>query len=88
VFEVFSESEPGGTRTHNRPLRSPIVTDSKPLPDKAFPSAAPVGRTTGRTHNTEGAPVDPELAALAAAWPTLPDHIRAAVRAMLGTVTG
>jgi len=37
---------------------------------------------------TEGGPVDPELAALVAAWPTLPDHIRAAVRAMLGTVTG
>jgi len=28
------------------------------------------------------------LAALVAAWPTLPDHIRAAVRALLGTVTG
>jgi len=32
-------------------------------------------------------PVDPDLAALVAAWPTLPDHIRAAVRALLGTVT-
>jgi len=27
------------------------------------------------------------LAALVAAWPTLPDHIRVAVRALLGTVT-
>jgi len=27
------------------------------------------------------------LAALVAAWPTLPDHIKAAVRALLGTVT-
>ncbi len=71
-----------------RGILSPHAADSKTLPDKAFPSAAPVGRTTGRTHNTEGAPVDPELAALVAAWPTLPDHIRAAVRALLGTVTG
>jgi len=71
-----------------RGILSPHAADSIPLPDKAFPSAAPVGRTTGRTHNTEGGPVDPELAALVAAWPTLPDHIRAAVRALLGTVTG
>jgi len=31
-----------------------------------------------------GAVPDPELAALAAAWPTLPDHIRAAIRALVG----
>jgi hypothetical protein len=29
-----------------------------------------------------------DLAALVAAWPTLPDHIRAAIRALVGTVTG
>jgi hypothetical protein len=29
---------------------------------------------------------DAELAALVTAWPTLPEHIRAAIRALLGTV--
>lgn len=45
------------------------------------------GRTTGRTSMTsEGGIPDPDLAALVAAWPTLPARIRAAVLALVGTV--
>jgi hypothetical protein len=31
---------------------------------------------------------DGDLAALVAAWPTLPEPIKAAIRALLGTVAG
>src|SRR5262249_28889401 len=34
----------------------------------------------------EGGILDPDLAALVVAWPTLPDPIRAAIRALVGTV--
>ena len=33
-------------------------------------------------------PLDPDLAHLVAAWATLPEHIRSAIRALLGTVAG
>lgn len=36
----------------------------------------------------EGGISDPDLAALVAAWPTLPEPIRVAIRAMVGTVAG
>jgi hypothetical protein len=32
-------------------------------------------------------PTDPEFVALAAAWPTLPDRIKAAIRALVGVGT-
>ena len=32
-------------------------------------------------------PTDPDVARLVAAWPTLPEHIKAAIRALVGTVT-
>ena len=35
---------------------------------------------------SEGGIPDADLAALVAPWPTLPDHIRAAIRALVGTV--
>jgi hypothetical protein len=48
------------------------------------------GRTAGRTRHesreSEGGIPDADLAALVAAWPALPDHIRAAIRALVGTV--
>jgi len=42
---------------------------------------------SGRSDTTEVGPDDPELAALVASWPTLPDHIKAAVRALVGIAT-
>lgn len=37
---------------------------------------------------SEGGIPDADLATLVAAWPTLPDPIRAAIRALVGTVVG
>ena len=49
----------------------------------------PSRRTARRTSDTsEGGNSDAGLAAVMAAWPTLPDHIRAAVRALIDTATG
>ena len=62
----------------------------KPIPHKAVTANADSGRTTGRTRpeseRSEGGIADADLAALVAAWPTLPDPIRAAIRALVGTV--
>ena len=50
-------------------------------------SIAPSGCTAGCTgEQSEGGIPDAELAALVAAWPTLPEPIKAAIRAMLGSV--
>ena len=65
-----------------RGILSPLNPGAIPLPDKAIPHAT----TIGRSDRSEGGILDPELAALVAAWPTLPDHIKTAVRALLGTV--
>ncbi len=40
----------------------------------------------GRTR--EGGIADADLAALVTAWPALPEPIKAAIRALLGTVAG
>ena len=67
---------------------SPLAADSIPLPDKPFPSAAPVGRSARRGDTTPNGDTDPELVALVAAWPTLPDPINAAIRALVGIAAG
>ena len=47
----------------------------------------PPGCTAGCTgEQSEGGIPDAELAALVAAWPTLPEPIKAAIRALLGSV--
>ena len=47
-------------------------------------------RPTGGAES--GAPaalaLDPDLSRVVAAWPTLPDHIRAAIRALVGITAG
>jgi hypothetical protein len=74
-----------GTRTRNRRIDSPIIARSNPQQHKQFAKPVDDGRTAGRTHVPgEGAVADAELAALVTAWPTLPDHIRAAIRALVG----
>ncbi|MCE9566704.1 MAG: hypothetical protein K8U57_32265 [Planctomycetes bacterium] len=40
------------------------------------------------TRGSEGGIPDADLARLVVAWPTLPEHIRAAIRALVGTVAG
>ena len=68
---------------------SPPVPHCKAQQAEQVTSNATVGRSTGCSNeHAEGGAADPELAALVVAWPTLPAPIRAAVRALIGTVTG
>ena len=47
------------------------------------------GRTAGRTgEQSEGGTPDAELASIIVAWPTLPEPIKAAIRALLGSAKG
>ena len=81
------ESEDDGTRTRNHRIDSPPISRSNSKQDKQFAPPLEACCTTGRTRDTsEGGIVDPELAALLSAWPKLPEHIRAAIRALLSTV--
>ena len=87
VSPLFS-SEDDGTRTRNHRIDSPLVSRSKSQPDKQIAPSGPAGCSAGCSDQTgEGGIPDADLAALVAAWPTMPDHIRAAVRALVGTVT-
>ena len=49
------------------------------------PSEIP-GCTPGCTSQTETAPIDSDLAKVIGAWPTLPEHLKAAVMALVATV--
>jgi hypothetical protein len=53
--------------------------------DDIPPSRRSAGRSDTRPEQGEGD--DPELAALVAEWPTLPEPIRAAIRALVGSVS-
>ncbi|MFO0842099.1 MAG: hypothetical protein U0797_06810 [Gemmataceae bacterium] len=54
-----------------------------------MPPTATARCSAGRSdRQDEGGTADPDLAALVAAWPTLPDPVRAAVKALVGAVTG
>ena len=83
-------SEGDGTRTRNHRIDSPPLPRRKPSPHKAVTANADSGRTTGRTRpeseRSEGGILDADLAALVAAWPTLPEHVRATIRTLIGTV--
>jgi hypothetical protein len=83
-------SEDDGTRTRNHRIDSPVPATPKPyeLPD--LRPIDPAGRSAGRsgdaTEQAEGGPpLDAELATLVAAWPTLPDALRRAVVAIVGS---
>ena len=58
---------------------------ANPLADKAILNFDRGGRSAGRSgEQSEGGIPDAELAALVAAWPTLPEPIKAAIRALVG----
>lgn len=66
-----------------------LASESNHLENKAISHGRAVGCSAGRSDQQgEGGIADAELAALVASWPTLPDHIRAAIRALVGTVAG
>jgi len=60
----------------------------KPNPRKQIATSDDAGRSAGRSDPSEGGIPDAELTAIVAAWPTLPEHIRAAIRALIGTIAG
>lgn len=81
-------NEDDGTRTRNLRRDRPTATDCKPLSDKQLTTSEPSICSAGRSgEQNEGGIVDSELAALVAAWPTLPEPIRVAIKVMVATVT-
>jgi hypothetical protein len=63
---------------------SPLLLDLNSSSDKPLASFDGDGRTTGRTEEADT--IDAELTALVSAWHGLPLPIRAAIRALIGTV--
>jgi hypothetical protein len=82
------ESEGAGDRTQDQRIKSPNVPRLKVLSSKLYAPKI-VGRcTTGRTRQTsDGGITDPGLAAMIAAWPTLPEAIKDAIMAIMGATT-
>lgn len=82
-------SEDDGTRTRNHRRDKPKTHSAKAYNSQHIPCSTAPGCSAGCSDQQDtGCRADPALAALVAAWPTLPDHIRAAIRALVGTVVG
>lgn len=64
----------GGSNSGNIHATQPLTSTLTPTPTPTAPDAPPPAPTT---------PADPDLAALIAAWPTLPPTIRAGIAAMV-----
>ncbi|MCE9566702.1 MAG: hypothetical protein K8U57_32255 [Planctomycetes bacterium] len=69
-------------------MRLPNDTDlsDRLLENKATPPIHATGRSAGRSDQSEGGISDADLAAIVAVWPTLPEPIKAAIRALVSTV--
>ena len=80
-------NEGGGGRTRNLRSDSPATTVPNPIIYKPLTSNPSSGCTAGctRKQSDTGTP-DAELSTIIDAWPTLPEPIKAAIRALLGTV--
>ena len=82
-------NEGDGTRTRNHRIDSPPISRSNSNPHKEIATPAVAGRSAGRSDEQgEGGVADADLAALVAAWPTLPAPIKAAIRALVGSAAG
>ena len=81
---MYEESEDDGTRTRNHRRDKPMVDAKISYGFHQKARADERGRSAGRSdQQSEGGTVDAELGALVAAWPHLPEHIRAAIRALV-----
>ena len=68
----------------NKESQNPKAPQFNSIPDQAIDETALAGRSAGRSDVTdEGGISDRELAALVAAWPTLPEPIRRAMLALI-----
>ena len=64
---------------------SPLTPDGKPNVNKGIVQIPSEGRSAGRSELQSGrGGLDTELAEFIAVWPTLPEPIRAAMRALIG----
>ena len=69
-------------------IDSPKTSHSKPKQGKQFTTPNDLGCTAGCTSERGNVViVDPQLASLMAAWPTLSVHIKAAIRALVGVTS-
>ena len=76
-------------RTENQGIMSPPMPVRKPLLNLPFTSNPSSGCSAGCSDvKTEEGTPDAELFAIVDAWPTLPEPIKAAIRALLGSVAG
>ena len=82
-------SAPSRARTEDPLIKSRTGSGSNSKQKQQLTSSAAVGCSAGCSdQQNEGGILDADLAALVAAWPTLPDHIRAAIRALVGITAG
>ena len=75
-------SSPTRTRTWNKPVNSRLPAERNPLPTGTSGDPAPA-LARGLAHALS----DPDLQRIIDAWPVLPDHIRQAVLALVGTAS-
>ena len=81
---------PGRIRTYGQWIMSPLNENGKPPQNKDLPNAeSVVDRKTDsqNTNQAENLPqnLPPDLAEIVAVWPELPEHIKAAIKALVGT---
>jgi hypothetical protein len=85
TFATANEKLPGLDSNQDKETQNPPAPPHNSFRDKLFTTPSANRRTAGRTSEGEGAlPADPELTALVAAWPSIPPHIKAAIRTLVG----
>ena len=86
-FEAEGRKLPGLDSNQDKENQNPTNPRRKSRKNKQIAMSSRAGCSTGCSdQQSEGGVPDADLAALITAWPTLPDHIRAAIRALVGTV--
>ncbi len=89
VASVCCANTPGVTRTPDRRFRNLPGDGCNIQCQKQLTASEVDGRSAGRStpedRTAEGGIGDADLAAIVDAWPTLPEPIRAAIRALVNT---
>ena len=77
---------PGRGRTYDLRIRNPLLDRRKQQNGHDLEPSEIPGCTPGCTSQTETAPIDADLVKVIGTWPTLPEHLKAAVLALVATV--
>ena len=81
-------SEGAGDRTQDQQIKSLPVLLRNQLQDNTLQQPMTIGRSAGRSDDeSEGGNDEPDLSRLIAAWPTLAEPLKAAIRAMIASAT-